>query len=92
MKVLDILRLTQFEGTTWSLKLDKHTEEGRFGSAGDKNVTKAAYKVCKYNIQRVFNSGDNKKYYKIIEGICVRTCMHVRSYTCMYVCIYKIYV
>ena len=56
LKVLDILRLTQFEGTTWSLKLDKNTEEGRFGSAGDKNVTEAIYKLFKYNIQRVFKT------------------------------------
>ena len=70
LRVLDLLRPTQFEGTRWSLKLDKHTKEGRFGSAGDTNITTAVYKVCKYNIQLELRS-DDKKYYKIIEGIYV---------------------
>ena len=67
MKVLDFLRLSQFKGTTWSLKLDKMTNEGRFGSAGDKNITTAVYKVCKYYIQKEFRV-DDKKYYEIMEG------------------------
>ena len=67
LKVLDLLRPTLFEGTTWSLKLDKITEEGRYFSAGDKNISAAVYKVCKYYIQRVF-TGDNKKHFLTIEG------------------------
>ena len=67
MKVVDLLRPSLFEGTTWSLKLDKVTKEGRYGSAGDRNITTAVYKVCKYYIQKVFRV-DDKKYYETIEG------------------------
>ena len=86
MEVLDLLRLSHFDGTNWSLKLDKHTEEGRFGSAGDKNITTALYKICKYYIQLVLRS-DNQKSYKTIEGKVhtVKLCnCHVSTYVVIF--------
>ena len=67
VKVLDLLKPTQFVGSIWSLKLDKVTEEGRFISAGDKRITAGIYKVCRYYIRKE-KYGDNKKYFEIITG------------------------
>lgn len=66
-KVLDFLRPTQFEGTKWSLKLDKVTEEGRFMSAGDKKIATGIFKIAKYSIQRQRYDGGTK-IFEIIEG------------------------
>ena len=69
IKVLDLLRSSLFEGTVWSLKLDISTREGRFYSAGDKNITIAKYKVCKYYVQKELKSDNDTKCYMTIEGM-----------------------
>lgn len=68
LKVLDFLRPTQFEGTKWSLKLDKVTEEGRFMSTGDKQIAAGVFKIAKYSIKRQRYDDDKNKYFEIIEG------------------------
>ena len=44
------------------------TEEGRYVSAGDTNISTAVYKVCKYYIQKSLKGGGYDKRYITIEG------------------------
>jgi len=68
LSILDRLRSTKLVGGRVTLKLDSTTQEGRFGSYGDKKISKAIYRITKFNIQKQYIGKDEKRYYKFIEG------------------------
>ena len=80
LSLLDHLRSTKLVGGRVTLKLDSTTQEGRFGSYGDQKISKAIYRITKFNIQKQYVGKDDRRYYKFIEGILKHTyTVHIQT-------------
>ena len=69
LSVLDHLCSTKLVGGRVTVKLDSTTKERRFGSYGDKKISKAIYRIAKFNIQKQYVTESGKRYYKFVEGM-----------------------
>ncbi|XP_065909288.1 uncharacterized protein [Dysidea avara] len=65
--VLAHLQRTRFQGSIWSIKLDKSTKEGEFSGYGSINIAKGTYKVCKTRIRKLYTDKDGKKHFEVME-------------------------